>query len=306
MANVDQCVRWAEEGLCGNEAECATKIAALPEAEKVKIFHEKSGTEVEGLLRKFRQDIIGELQREYNVATAKAVQLVPSSNNNRVGADVVGFVDGVARVNIEVKFGSKTDHAMGAEKFREFFGIDPYSLAVSRERRCEWRNNYVEEWRRGLGDDAQRLRLTEALNMATKEFNSYMSANNYVLPALGADSMERYLLNNSGADNDGLDYMLFDAHPKKLRMERQEIRPTGRGIWKVQSKDVGLIGTGKRRIDIVLVNEETKIAIKFVFNFKNSYKIHVDGETIKAAAKLGLGSPSWNVWVKPLKSKKLR
>lgn len=73
----------------------------------------------------------------------------------------------------------------------------------------------------------------------------------------------------------------------------QPVIKTQTGQWIVEP--VPYIDDFSDRANVVVHNEEIGIKIKFLFNFKNNEK--VAGVPVKADAKLGLGSPSWNVWI---------
>ena len=109
MADVDQCTRYAEEGLCGNAKESALRIATIPDNLRNIIFRGKNAKQIEKMLDKFSGTIRESVSAKYGFICNS---LKASSNNNKDGADLY-YINSKTKecIIIEVKFGSYTDKA---------------------------------------------------------------------------------------------------------------------------------------------------------------------------------------------------
>lgn len=138
----------------------------------------------------------------------------------------------------------------------------------------------------------QQERLKESINTSIREFNNHI-INNPSLNKTQSKLLENLIINNSGAASQSSSNKYIRFELKGSHFESQPIIPTGRGRWEISA--VPQIYSYHDRATVYLQNEAIGIRIKFLFNFKNNTK--VKGIPEKADAKLGLGSPSWNVWI---------
>lgn len=71
--------------------------------------------------------------------------------------------------------------------------------------------------------------------------------------------------------------------------------PTGSGYWTIDRTE-RIDGRDIVRCNVFVRNYETNVEIKYVLNWKNNYPLK-GNRADKVSAKLGFGSPCWNVWV---------
>lgn len=140
--------------------------------------------------------------------------------------------------------------------------------------------------------EKQRKRLKEAINSSIESFNATMEKCP-VLSNRQTLELENRVINNSGASSQskGNKYVRFEL--KNSHFVLQPTIPTGCGNWIVER--VPFITDYSDRANVIIYNSEIGIRIKFLFNFKNNEKVL--GIPEKAEAKLGLGTPSWNIWI---------
>lgn len=118
MADVDQCTRCAEKGLCGNAKNSALKIAAIPDNLRNIIFRGKNAAQIQRMLEKFSKTIRESVSSEYGFVCKS---LMPSSDNNKDGADLycVNTLNG-ERITIEVKLAVTPIRRRAWETFRRY------------------------------------------------------------------------------------------------------------------------------------------------------------------------------------------
>lgn len=294
MANVDLCTRYAEEGLCFKTEENAEKIANLPIEIQNIIFRNKTALEITQMLNRFSNTIRATISEKYDF---ECVDLFPSSNDNRDGADLFCIhPETKEKITIEVKFGSYTDKAVGMVNFAKIFGTDIFSVALSIQARRMWSNLVGKEY---ANLAPQLTRLSETLNAAAESFNQTMSEKNYTLSPSEQAYMEDYLINNSGSyESKTENYLRFGTSPDGKKILLATPIQKGAGEWRVEPiEPLDFTTNPKARINVFLTNSETKTSIKFVLNNKNNFKLT---PTIKIPSKYMLNSPSWNVWIKSL------
>ena len=140
--------------------------------------------------------------------------------------------------------------------------------------------------------EKQQERLRESINKSVREFNNYISDNPHLSEEQTCE-LENLILNNSGASSQSRSDRYIRFELKGAHFEPQPVIPVEQGLWEV--KPVSQLYEDSDRATVNVQNVEIGVKIKFVFNFKNNEK--VEGLPEKADAKLGLGSPSWNVWI---------
>ncbi|MBQ7202047.1 hypothetical protein IJS18_01500 [Candidatus Saccharibacteria bacterium] len=294
MADVDLCTRYAEEGLCGNPKSCALKINTIPDSLRNIIFRGKNSSQIEKMLEKFSKTIIESVTNKYGFTCNS---LKASSNDNKDGADLycINTKNGEL-INIEIKFGSFTDKAAGMESFSQIFGTTIFTDTLSNTTRKQWAALIAQEY---PDISKQSLRLSIALNKAINIFNSEMSKKNNILTGVEQSFMEDYLLNNSGSyESKNNNYIRFETDKNGSKIVEATPVIKGRGTWIVEKVKPIDINDDKSRINIFVINKETKTEIKFVLNNKNDFKIK--GTNIKIRSKYMVNSPSWNVWIRKI------
>ncbi|MDO4889202.1 MAG: hypothetical protein Q4A25_00700 [Candidatus Saccharibacteria bacterium] len=292
MADVDQCTRYAEEGLCGNARRSALRIATIQDSFRNIIFRGKNATQIEKMLDKFSRTIRESVSAKYGFICDS---LKASSNDNKDGADLYCINSRTKeRIIIEVKFGSYTDKAAGMGSFSQIFGTDIFTKTLSTDTRKQWITLTVNEY---PDLSKQAYRSSAALNHAVDIFNAEMSAKNYTLTESEQSFMEDYLLNNSGSYESKADnYMRFETDKNGSKIVEATPVVKGLGEWVVSKVNPINIKDDKSRVNVFVANNETGIEIKFVLNNKNDFK--VKGTNIKIRSKYMVNSPSWNVWIR--------
>ncbi len=290
MPNVDFCVREAELGLCGNFNQHSFAIAGINDSERVKIFRKKDAKGIEIILKNCSKTIKAYIINRFyhnNRISINDISLKHGSDNNKVGADLIHILPNKKSIDIEVKFGEKTDKNIGMAVFEKIFGSQAFSKALSKEKRNEWRELYCQE----LDEQKQLDRLFSILNLAIKEFNEYQENRNYTLTKEEQEFMEDEILNTSGTNNTKGNYYL------KFILDGDNFSSfgcltTGIGSWIIEP--VNALSANVKRVNVYVKNYDTNIQIKYTLNWKNDYK-YKNG--LRASAKLGLKTPNWNVWV---------
>lgn len=292
--NVDQCTRYAEAAMCGQMDFYARQIAAIPsEKQKAKVFRNKTAFQIEPILvrlsEEIRKSIIGKYYLNRPGTRIDDIVLTQSSNDNRTGADLFHDWNGIP-IAIEVKFGAETSRNIGMDTFDRIFGTDVFSIAMSREIRKDWERQFLED---GRDEQRQLTRLWEAVNNAIDQFNAFNAARGFVLPSQNQEYMEDAILNTTGDGTfrgefmkfvlDGCDFSDFKRIPTRI------------GTWTIDRTEK-IDGRNIVRCNVFVRNYDTNVEIKYVLNWKNNYPLK-GNRADKVSAKLGFGSPSWNVWV---------
>lgn len=292
--NVDRCARYAEAAMCGKANLYAEQISAIPvEAQKPKVFRHKTAVQVEAILvrlsEEIRKSIIGKYYPDQTGMRLENVLLTQSSDDNRAGADLFHDWNGVP-VAIEVKFGDETSRNIGMETFDRIFGTDVFSCATSREVRKQWERQFLED---GRDEQLQFARLWGAVNDAIDRFNEFNAARGFVLPKQNQDYMEDTILNTTGDGRFHGEFMKFVLDGDNFSDFRRI--PTRVGKWTIDRTE-RIDGHDIVRCNVFVRNYDTNVEIKYVLNWKNNYPLR-GNKSDKVSAKLGFGSPSWNVWV---------
>lgn len=291
MADVDQCTRYAEAGLCDNPKLYSLKISAIKDELRNIIFRGKTADQIEAMLILYSNIIKQTISDKFGF---KCNQLFPSSNNNRDGADLYCILPSGNQLTIEVKFGSYTDKAAGMDNISKIFGTDVFSTALSIAQRKKWQSFVVSEY---PDLSSQLKRTTDTLNAAAKAFNSFIAQNGHKLSKASQAYMEEYLLNNSGNRESHTDnYIRFEVNKDGSKISDVMLVQKGIGEWIVD--DINLLDPNdeKSRINIFVHNTATQLQIKFTLNNKND--LHLTNPAIDIRSKYMLNSPSWNVWIK--------
>lgn len=144
MADVDRCTREAECGLVEAPYSHALIIASLQNSHRVNFFRNKSAKQIEHDLARLSNEIIDTIIKAYN--NKGRIVLRSASSNNREGADLYCILDDGSRLDIEVKFGAKTDHAIGMEAFERIFETNAFTNTASLEKRKLWKMMFAKEY----------------------------------------------------------------------------------------------------------------------------------------------------------------
>lgn len=290
MANVDYCVREAEVGLCGDFDRHSFAISNIDNTERVKVFRNKNANGISDILkncsRTIKAYIIGKFYKDMNISI-NDITLIHGSNNNKVGADLLHILPNQKSIDIEVKFGEKTDKNIGMAIFEKIFGCKFFSIALSKEKREEWKDLYLDE----QSETNQLNRLSLVLNEAIEKFNTFQESKNFTLTKEEQTFMENEILNTSGSNNTkGNFYIKFILDGENF--SSLGCLSTGIGCWIIDP--VSELSPNIKRVNVYVKNYDTNIQIKYTLNWKNNFH-YKNG--IVAPAKLGLSSPNWNVWV---------
>jgi len=300
MPDVYDCVELCTKAICSDNAEIfAVKIESLKNSNKIQTLREKNRDYIETYLDNNKKFIKKYLSKEYypeNYDYTK-IELFLSSKNNKKGADIYhNIISGKyagKKIEIELKFGSETNNNKGMDIFCDIFGNNVFKEALSIEIRKSWLIQFEKESR---DEELQLTRLYSQLDIAVDKFNDYCENKKWTLDKIGEINLEKYILNSTG---DGLkEYDFFEKFSFKaytpLHVQRMV---TGSGTWEIEKINNWDHVTKKYRVNIKIKNIITSSEFKFVLNWKNNYKLD---EKSKASAKLGLGSPSWNVFFRSL------
>ena len=289
MADVDMCVRLCELAMCADVATYAEKISEIPDSKRVLVLRGKDWTQITEILENCKNVVQLDIVNIYydSNTSYRDIKFTSGSANNRDGADIIHTLSSGLDIHIELKFGKKTDRAIGKQTFEKIFENSFFTDALDSSILSGWRTQYITE----RDEDRQRLRLISTLNQAIERFNSYYDQLNRKLSAPAQMLLEQAIINNTGdGSKDSARLLRYIIDGQDFRQIKRI--PTGVGVWTVD--EVKPLGEGVSRVTIFVRNLTTNVKVKLVLNWKNSYKF-VSGE--KASAKLGLGPSSWNVWV---------
>lgn len=291
--NVDQCVRHAEAAMCGDVAFHAAAIAAIPnESQKVRVFRRKTAEVIGQILMRLSEEIRKSIISKYypnGGVKLSDIILRQSSDNNREGADLY-HICGTKRVVIEVKFGDETSRNIGMAMFERIFGTDVFTAATCLSVRKNWERAFLSE---GRNAQLQFERLWTAINRAIDKFNSLNESRGFVLPRANQEYMEKEILNTTGSGGEQDEFMKFVLDGEAFD-DFKKI-PTGIGRWTIDRVH-HVDGRSVSRCNVFVRNYDTNVEIKYVLNWKNNHPL-LGNVHDKVSAKLGLGTPSWNVWV---------
>lgn len=291
--DVDQCVRHAEAAMCGDIAFHAAAIAAIPnERQKVKVFRNKTAEDIGQILMRLSEEIRKSIISKYypnGGITLNDIILRQSSDNNREGADLY-HICGTKRIVIEVKFGDETSRNIGMTMFEKIFGTNVFTCATSLNARKRWEQLFLSE---GRNESLQFERLWAAINEAIDAFNSLNENRGFVLPLANQEYMEKEILNTTGSGGEQEEFMKFVLDGETFD-DFKKI-PTGIGRWTI-GRVHHVDGVDVSRCNVYVRNYDTNVEIKYVLNWKNNHPL-LGNVCDKVSAKLGFGTPSWNVWV---------
>lgn len=289
MADVDSCVRECELALSGDLEKHSGNIVLIPDSRRVGVFRGKPREYIKTVLENCKKSIQVKIANTFYENTPyNEIILNKGSNDNKIGADLYHSLPDGQTVEIEVKFGLETNKQIGMLQFERIFGTDVFTKALDLSTRKIWVADFVDN---DFDESLQYSRLVLSLNSAIHNFNKLSAGKNYTLTKGEQDYMESLIMNNSGNGHRTRDYYL------KFIIEGDDMRdikelPTGLGYWNID--EVKNLSECVKRVNIFVINKTTNIQIKYTLNWKNNYKISGRG---KVSAKLGFGSPSWNVWV---------
>ena len=289
MPNVDTCVRLCEEAICvENHNDITDRIFSLSYRNKVIIFRNKTRDEIYDSISNYKRVIRTAIIDRFSSfgLDENRITIEHGNSNNRVGADLFFTLPNGDIVDIEVKFGSHTDKAIGMDSFTRIFGTDCFSNSLNLETRRMWLRRYIDD-RSNL---KQYILRNDTLNEAVSKFNDHIDNQDYSLTPSQQQFMENLVINNSGGTNiSNNHYLRFNILGNN--MSDMETIQTGIGRWLVDR--VNAVVNETDRVNIYTKNHSSSVHVKYVLNWKNNYKHN--NESLQA--KLGFGSPSWNVWV---------
>jgi hypothetical protein len=290
MANVDLCVRECEKALCSDLSKHSQIVSNLPNKERISLFRNKNYLEIRNILENSKVAIQSKIVSSFynNHFEFDKILLHKSSNNNKIGADLFHILPNKKVVEIEVKFGLETDKQIGMQQFEKIFGTNIFSKTLDLSTRKLWKEKFLNN----RNEEEQFSRLFSRLNDAVDEFNMFIMKKSYTLSLMEQSYMESLVFNNSGDEikmsNYYLKFAVRDENMKAIKSYQ-----TGVGVWNIQK--IEKISEHVKRINIFAINKTTNMGIKYTLNWKNNYRLSTNE---KVSAKLGFGSPSWNVWIK--------
>lgn len=292
--NVDQCERLfvAMFSEPENKVALAEQIVALDEPNKARVFR---GKDVEGVL-KIQNDLAALLVKSLGVASPSYL----SNNNNRVDSDLF---EQTTNTHIEIKIGSATDAAVGGSIISMLLGEASYAALPGEAEKAANRALYAE------GKTAEALQsYRSSLAQAVQVINSEIAPDSEI----ASGSLTEHVLNMlySGINQEERISSLYHGETAEVpEIQRYSVNPKGRwkrdvrpaltseNVWKFKGATLSSAG----RLSFIFTNNDFQI--RFVFNQKNRYSNKSLG-IVKAPGIYGLGSGSFNVWVKPLPRKK--
>lgn len=290
MANVDKCVRLCQKGVCSDTSYYSNEISKLKDNLRVNILKGKSNDQIQILLSSWSEYITKIIKDKYYSKDKVIIKLLPSSDNNKKAADIFHILPNQERVDIELKFGAATDKQIGMKNFDKIFNNSFFSVEFSNDIRkhmfCEFINENYDETK-------QSLRLIDTLNRIIKNFNKFVSNSKFQLNKNSQKELEDLLFENSGElSSSSKEYMRFELNGDNFEL----IKPLtkGEGMWEIE--EVALLKEQRDRVNVKLYNFKSNLKIKFTLNWKNKYKFN----GLKYKARLGFGSPSWNIWITKL------
>ncbi|MDR3128380.1 MAG: hypothetical protein LBT99_03550 [Bifidobacteriaceae bacterium] len=290
MVNVDKCIRELEQALCSdNFKNNVNNIYQLPNREKVTILRNKKPNQISDFIVSWQKYIKNAISYYYynNLQNIDNIKLNKSSNNNKIGADLFHELPQREIINIEIKFGTPTAKNIGMPKFAKIFGTDIFSNALTLNVRKQWQELYKKD----KNIDNQYNRLHTALKTAVTEFIEFMKTKNNTLFIKEQAYLENEVLdisNNNKSNSYYIKISFENNQPKIIDNISYYV-----GKWFITKAEI----TSKdKRVNIFIKNRLSKISIKFTLNWKNNYSLFPNKP--KVPAKLGFGSPNWNVWVK--------
>ncbi len=258
------------------------KIVKSPSAKNLAILKVASNEDVRSLLTNLHDQITSSLGHYPDLSTNK---------NNRIGSD---FEDSVSGTSIEVKFGASTDLNIG---FRIISSILPkeitYLLPTSGDRE-KWRNLQLNgQGNQQIIEHSEKLKnVSSSLSEQISKGHSLLVEQNHFLNSLyyGINNFSEINAMRSQDINDRRQIILLKI-TSDLQWE-QTFRPslTVNQGWKIDKTEF----TDKGRWNIFFVHEDGHI-IRLTYNYKNSYRL---SNGVKVSAKHGLGTPSFNGWIK--------
>ncbi|WP_029513791.1 hypothetical protein [Mycoplasmopsis primatum] len=218
------------------------------------------------------------------------ITLNEDSTDNKKGADLVvvdNKLDTIAR--IELKFGNETIRNIGNKTMSYLFTLsnsaqsfDSLFSDISKSQRSfVLQNNLLPNDDEKIDQNLKKLLSDKLASISDIKVN---------------DERIDQLLKTTGNIKENVGEKIFkvkisynDDINKSIKMVEL---PNSTGIWKIQNIS---LAPKSSRLQIIISNES--ISVKFLLNWKNNYKFN----GLKYAARLGLGSSSWNVWVSKIK-----
>lgn len=221
------------------------------------------------------------------------ISLIEDSNDNRVGSDliVISNRDREEITRVELKFGSETNRNIGNNTMDQVFSFyntnNNFSLLFS-DIYIQQRN-YVSANDLTPNDFVQiEANLNTILQTKVEILNDLFNNNNL---RINGNMMAQLLLTTGAIDN-VIDNNIIKINVSYTSNVEEGINrldlPNVDGEWQIEEISMSPQST---RIQILVTNDF--ISTKFLLNWKNNHTYR--GR--RYAAKLGLGSTSWNVWV---------
>lgn len=219
--------------------------------------------------------------------------LEEESDDNKVGADLLikSNLPNLNNTRIELKFGSETNRNIGNNTMDEVFSVKnqlKYFTDTFREIRVK-QQRFVSESKEKLNDEVIDDNLNKVLLDIVERMSNLYNDSDIVVDS---EKMAQLLLATGSIDNLDENSELLKMNVKFTSNIDDAVNlidlPNVTGDWKIKSIEMAPNSTR-----IVIWTENKFIRTKFLLNWKNNKTFN--GK--KYAAKLGLGSSSWNVWV---------
>lgn len=290
MPNVDLCVRYSQKAICIDINKYSELIEELDNSIKTNLLKNKDKEEIKDILSRSKNSILVQIRNDYyrGKKNLNKIILFEGSNDNKKGADINHRLENGELIDIELKFGQETDRNIGMKQFEKIFSTTIFSKALDIKKRKIWKELSLIEYPK---ISAQEDRLKNELNNPVDLFNKYIKNKNYTLSKNEQNFMENFIINNTGdGESKPKYYMKFLLEENQTN--NMKLMPTKIGSWEIIN--VKKLDNKIKRVNIFTINRTTNLQIKYTLNWKNNYKLSNDK---KVSAKLGIGSPSWNVWI---------
>lgn len=217
------------------------------------------------------------------------------SSNNRDGSDMEELNSGAS---IELKLGSATDANIGLTAMGKILRYNTMKTLPWQEDRDRWRDIYD-------GSETSMETIIQEHSVKLKNFaNKINRLKDFPLDADAQKQLNAYYAGVTIQDEDKVSparnvirYSLKNPDGW-VNSTRQSV--DGVTDWVIEKAEFNK-ATG--RVNTFFVSKTAGVRFRATYNYKNSHYMQtVDGKKIKAPAKLGLGSPSFNCWFIPLSS----
>lgn len=275
------CSKNAEMFLYDEDIEHINIIYSLPEDKKMINMRNKSISELQNMLLKFKKFIISNIKNEYK----DDAELFLSNQNNKKFADLYCMCKKKI-LDIEIKFGKETNSNIGMKSFNKI--IDDNMVIknlLSKKVREEWKSMMIAE---NLNEEKQLSRLIKGLNEIVDYYNQNLKGK--FLSKEQTMFLNNNIINNSGSSdyncNNYIKYVC-DGNGKFYRKKIKIFKDNNFKIGEVHKLDINKF----KRFIIPLYNDHNE-RISLTLNWKNNTHLK-DGRII--TSRCGIISPSWNV-----------